>query len=93
MFDCIGNTADEIAQKLIALKLRGARHAVRFLNPLVRYCLAQLPHIMDANVMTGETLQIVHLDGKSVEIALPRAAMDFLVAFDGGEYPELEMPR
>ena len=93
MFDGLGDTADDIAHQLNTLGLRGVRNAVRFLNPVVRYCQTKLPRVRDVDVIIGHALRITHLDGATTEIPLPDAVIEFMALFNEGEYPMLELPE
>lgn len=91
MLEQLGKSADEVAATLTAKKIRGVRYAVRFLNPIVRYVQIQLSDdLLHIDVMSGNTLCIIHPDGSKEESRLPSAVKDFLDAFNQGKYPELE---
>src|ERR1700678_382352 len=88
----LGNSADEVATALQAKGIKGVRNAARFLNPLVRYVQGQLKvDALGLDVMKGDTLRLIFHQKKKEEISLPQAVMQFLEAFNQGDYPELEM--
>jgi hypothetical protein len=94
LIDNLGNSADEIAETLAYKRSQGVRNTVRFLNPLVRHLQNEFQvefgerAFMD--VIKGDILRIAFLNGEKAEVSLSDAAVDFLDAFDRGEYPELE---
>lgn len=97
ILSALGTTADTIAASIRARGIRGVRNALRNLNPLVRLVQRELPYDDYALVLTprprGESYGLrFQLDGTVVELPLPAAAVDFLKAFDAGQYPDLELP-
>ncbi len=91
MLEQMGSSADEVAATLRATGVQGVRNTVRVLNPIVRYAqnVLRLDNL-DADVMTGKTFRIHSV--RKHEVALPRAVIDFLDAFNRGAYPDLELP-
>ena len=88
----LGNTADDVATALHTQGIKGVRNAARYLNPLVRYVQGQLKvDALGMDVMKGDTLRLVFQPKKKEEVSLPPAVMQFLEAFNRGEYPHLEM--
>ena len=88
----LGNTADEVATALQAQRIRGVRNAARFLNPLVRYVHGQLKvDALGLDVMKGDTLRLTFHQKRKEEASLPQVVIQFLEAFNRGEYPELEL--
>jgi hypothetical protein len=88
----LGSSADEVAATLRAARIQGVRHAVRFLNPIVRYLQAALRlDNLDANMTTGVTVRFRLRDGEQ-EVLCPDAVHQFLQAFNRGAYPDLELP-
>jgi hypothetical protein len=92
MLDQLGQTADEVAAFLKKQQIQGVRNTVRFLNPIVRYVQGQVSDARTIDVMTGETLRILFLDGRRQEVSLPKAVKEFLDAFNRGAFPDLELP-
>jgi len=92
MFDNLGDTADKVAQALKSLGIRGVRHAVYVMHPIVRYAKTQLTGSPDLNVIRVKTLRIVYPDGQLQIIQMPDAVVAFLDAFNNGAYPDLESP-
>src|SRR5580765_6816004 len=90
MFDCLGKTPEEIHQTLKALRIGGARNTVRILNPIVRFGYSKLPGMLNLNVMTGHSMRMTYPNGQQKELPLPQAVVEFLVAFNKGDYPDLE---
>jgi hypothetical protein len=92
LLEQLGTTADEVAVVLRANAVQGVRNAVRVLNPIIRHMqIALRMDNFDADVMTGKTLRI-HNGGTKQEVMLPQAVRDFMEAFNGGAYPDLELP-
>jgi hypothetical protein len=92
MLNQLGQTADEVAAFLRSRNIQGVRNTVRFLNPVVRYVQGQVADARTIDVMTGDSLRILFLDGRKQEVSLPPAVKDFLDAFNRGAFPDLEMP-
>src|SRR5262245_27728435 len=94
----LGNSADTVAASIRARGIRGVRNAVRNLNPLIRLVQRELPYDDYRLEFTPgqnnhvDGLHLVLPDGKEEKAPLPQAALDFLKAFDSGQYPDLEMP-
>ena len=89
------SSPDEVAQTLRFEGILGVRNAVRTLNPIVRYVqgrLRQDAHSLD--IVAGNTLRVRYFDGRpAAETMLPDAVSALLAAFNGGAFPDLEMPR
>lgn len=94
VLDNLGHTSDDIAHRLLDLGVCGVRNTVRFHNPLVRYLQAEfMDHFQTKvfmDVIKGDILRILFLNGEKQEVALADATVDFLEGFDRGYYPELE---
>lgn len=89
----LGATADAVAVTLRGAQISGVRNTVRFLNPVVRYCQAQLRLDNYALDLTqGNQLRMVLPDGTRVLALLPASVKNFLDAFHHGAYPDLELP-
>jgi hypothetical protein len=89
----LGDTTDAVAVTLRTAGIKGVRNAVRFLNPLVRYCQSQLrvdDYALD--LIQANTLRMVLPSGAKVTVALPAPVRDFLQAFHSGQLPDLELP-
>src|SRR5262245_61971154 len=54
MFDQLGHSADEVAASLKSLGIKGVKHTVRFLNPIVRYVLTKISGTKDVDVVSGK---------------------------------------
>ena len=88
----LGGTPDEVAAALKARRIQGSRHAVRLLNPVVRFIRRRI--VLDADsldVIQGDKLRFTFWDGGTVEAPIPKAVRLFMDAFDSGKYPELEL--
>jgi hypothetical protein len=92
MLNALGNNADEVADSLRAKGIKGIRHAVRFLNPIVRYAHSMTPDAYGIDLILEIKLRIVFADGLTTEQPVPKAVLDFLVLFHQGHYPDLELP-
>ncbi len=89
----LGDTPEEVASSLKANGVQGVRNAVRFLNLIVRYILGRIR--LDAwslDLMQRDRLRLTLGDGGNVETNLPTPVRQFLLAFDRGHYPALELP-
>ena len=80
-----------MATALQAQRIRGVRNAARFLNPLVRYHGQLKVDALGLDVMKGDTLRLTFYQKRKEEASLPQAVIQFLEAFNRGEYPELEL--
>ena len=91
MFDTIGSTADEVADRLRELRIRGVPNTVASLNPIGKYVDAQVT--LDAIVidLSNGTLTITFPSQRTHVIALPQPVVDFLHGFNEGAYPDLIM--
>lgn len=88
----MGDTADAVADLIMAEGIQGVRHTVRFLNPLVRYLHQHL--LVDdlrLDVMKGDRVTMT-ADGRRVDAAMPAAVRQFLENFNNGGYPACELP-
>jgi hypothetical protein len=92
MLEELGRTADEVAATLLSLGIRGVRNTVRFLNPVVRYATAHFPEAQQIDLILGDTLRVIHADGREELAPVPAPVLDFLGKFHDGDYPDLEMP-
>ena len=89
----MGETAATVALTLRGAGVQGVRNTVRFLNPVVRYCQAQLR-------LDDYSLGLIHRDilrmslpnGRTVEVQLPPSVRNFLDAFNRGAFPDLVLP-
>jgi hypothetical protein len=89
----LGTSPGEVAETLKAQGIQGARNTVRLLNPIVRHVQGLLLiSNLGMDVMKPDTLRITLLDHSTVETPLPQAVSDFLLAFNQGAYPDLEIP-
>src|SRR4051812_9007480 len=89
----LGQTPDEVAESLRAEGVQGLRNAARFMNPVVRWVMrgAELsPAHVD--LTQGDRLSVRPPGGGRAEVPLPPAVHQFLAEFDGGKYPDLELP-
>ena len=90
----LGDNADAVAASLKAAGIKGVRNTVRFLNPVIRYCQAQLTlddYALD--LIRKGVVRMVLPDGKKVLVQLPQSAKDFLDEFHNGNFPDLELPN
>ena len=87
----LGESSEAVAAALKSKDIRGVRNTVRFLNPIVRLIekSIQASHV-SIDLMEPNMLRITLQDGGTVEVGLPPAVREFLVAFDHGVYPDLE---
>jgi len=90
MFEELGRTANEVAKSLRARRIRGVRYAKRILNPVVRYARRFLPDAVELKVVRGRLLRIVWPDGTIHLIPLPAPVVEFLRAFNRGQFIDLE---
>jgi hypothetical protein len=87
----MGQTPDEVAATLRAAGIKGVRNTVRFLNPIVKYSQQHILvdnyalDVMQPGILRMKVQTVTH------NLALPRAVIDFLAAFDTGGYPDLEL--
>lgn len=94
LLDSLGHTADDVANELRAGGIKGVRNTVRSMNPLIRYLQtefqAQFGTKVFMDVIRGDILRMVLLNGEKKEVSLSNATFLFLIAFDRGLYPDLE---
>src|SRR5947209_7237698 len=87
----MGQSPDEVAETLRAAGIQGVRNAVRFLNPIIRFCQ---PHVRAGHfaldLIQGDVLRMVLPNEKPESVPLPRPVKEFLDAFNRGTYPDLE---
>jgi hypothetical protein len=89
----LGNSVEQVALTLKAQKIQGIRNAVRILNPIVRYVqMSLLISNLGMDIIEPGSLRITLPDGSKEVAAVPQVVGDFLDAFNGGKYPDLEMP-
>jgi hypothetical protein len=91
MFDQLGTTPDQVGDALRARGIRGVRNTARFLNPIVRYAHTCVTDAYSIDLTQPDRLRIVFADGRTDELAVPEAVLQFLDNFHRGLYPELEM--
>ncbi len=91
MLDALGKTADEVAVSLRAAGIQGVPNTVRFLNPVVRYAVAQAGD-GPSGVLLDDTLTLTFPDGREQRHRVPPPVRDFLDAFNRGTYPDLILP-
>jgi hypothetical protein len=89
----LGPTSARIGDTLREKGIRGVRNTVRFLNPIIRYCSAQL-RIDDyaLDLIQRTKLHIVLPGDITEEYKVPSPVIEFLDAFNRGAYPDLELP-
>ena len=92
MLDDLGKTPDEVADTLRARGVNGVRNTARFLNPIVRYANSLLTDVYGIDLTQGDRMRIVFADGRTTEVPVPPAVLEFLDLFHRGHYPDLEMP-
>jgi hypothetical protein len=88
----LGGTPDEVATRLGASGVHGVRNTARYLNPLVRYLRARLRANGSIDVKLGDKARLTFGNGKTQVAVLPEAVRRFLVGFNRGDYPNLELP-
>ena len=89
----MGDSADEVAATLKAAGIQGVRNTVRFLNPVVRYC--QLHLRLDnytLDLMKPNTMRMTVPKKRERDFPMPAPVKEFLVGFNRGAYPDLELP-
>ena len=91
MFDTIGSTADEVADRLRELRVRGVPNTVASLNPIGNYVSAQVTVDSIVIDVSNGTLTITFPSQRTDVIALPQSVVDFLHRFNRGDYPDLIM--
>ena len=91
MLEELGRTPDEIADSLRARGINGVRNTARFLNPIVRYASTVTTDVYGIDLTQGDRLRIVFADGRTTEVPVPDAVLEFLDLFHRGQYPDLEM--
>jgi hypothetical protein len=90
----LGDSADEVAEAMRRFGVLGVRNTVRNLNPVVRYLATKnLRPVADLDLTSGQAIRFVSTaTGNPRQITLPPAIIEFLVAFNRGDYPDLELP-
>src|SRR5262249_55844619 len=89
----MGDTAHAVALTLGAASVQGVRNTVRFLNPIVRYCQAELRlDDYSLHLIQKDILRMVLPNQRALEVQLPRSVRGFLDAFNSGTFPNLELP-
>lgn len=94
----LGDTAEAVAQTLQDNGIKGVRNTVRYLNPVVRFAQVHLRmddfglDLMQRELARPYTLRLTLPNGSSQEAELPAPVKEFLEAFNGGVYPDLELP-
>jgi hypothetical protein len=88
----LGTTPDEVAITLRARAIHGVRNTARFLNPVVRYIQSIIRvDALSVDVMTPGAIRM-KMNGHEEVAVLPKPVVKFLDAFNGGKYPDLELP-
>jgi hypothetical protein len=90
----MGNTPEEVADRLKKGGIRGIRNAVRQLNPIVRYIQVQVrSEAVEFDVMKGDVLTITYQNDRRAkeEVAIPDPVWQFLFSFNRGGHPDLEL--
>ena len=93
MFEELGETPDVVAEWLRAAGIKGIRNAARFLNPIVRFAHGKINDVYGIDLIMGDRLRIVHVDGQTSEVTVPEPVLRLLERFHHGLYPDLEMPN
>jgi hypothetical protein len=91
VLDDLGRTHDEVAAALRTRGINGVRNTARFLNPVVRYANSVLSSVYGIDITQRDRLRIVFADGRTSEVPVPAAVLEFLDLFHRGRYPDLEM--
>ena len=87
----LGKTADEVAAALRAKGVRGATNTIRHLNPIARYIQTEITGPCDIRVVHPR-LTIRFPDGRHQDVTIPQPVVEFLDAFNQGQYPDLLLP-
>jgi hypothetical protein len=88
----LGTTPDEVASALRKKAIQGVRNTARFLNPVVRYVQSVIRvDALSVDVMTPGAIRL-RTNGSAEVAVLPKPVASFLEAFNGGKYPDLELP-
>lgn len=91
ILEVMGDTPDAVASTLRQAGVRGVRHTVRFLNPVVRFVQARLRvDAVSLDVIKGAIMRLRFFAGTKEEATLPVPVKAFLDAFNDGAYPDLE---
>lgn len=93
----LGPTVADVADAFRKANIHGVRNTVRYLNPVVRYVQETLrvdDYMLDIWTSAGspDVLRVNAPSGGHFEITLPKVVKDFLVEFNRGAYPDLELP-
>lgn len=86
----LGTSADQIAFTLRKMRILGVRNTVRFLNPVVRAIQVEFKDETSFMDVAGGVLHITRIDGAQESLPLSAALLEFLAAFNGGAYLDLE---
>jgi hypothetical protein len=90
VFASLGSTADEVADSLRLLAIRGVPNTVRSLNPVVRYAMSLITDdVVMLDVIRHGVLTVTHAGWRQDTIPLSPAVVEFLEKFNGGDYPDL----
>lgn len=90
----LGDTSNEVAESMRSVGVQGVRNTVRTLNPVVRYLATKnLRPVSDIDLTSPQALRFVStVTGKPRQIILPPPVIEFLIEFNRGDYPDLELP-
>jgi hypothetical protein len=88
----MGDTADEVAERLRAEGIQGRRASLSFENPIVRYLYRHLNIGHRLEVAAGSFVLRSVAGGQVQEADLSGGVREFLQRFDQGLYPDLEAP-
>jgi hypothetical protein len=89
----LGGTAEEVAASLARENVKGVRHAVRILNPLVRFLhLRMAVEAVALDVIQPDRVRVTLGQGRYAEVPIPEPVRRFLEAFNAGRHPALESP-
>jgi hypothetical protein len=86
----LGATAQDVAARLGADRIKARKGATSFQNPIVRYLQRRLEGSGPFYVPVGSGLMTVVHNGRWSNIRLPEPVDQFLDGFHPGEYPHLE---
>jgi hypothetical protein len=90
LLTALGSTPDEVASTFKTHGIAGVPHAVRFLNPLVRYLRNHVPpDAFDMDVLKRHRVRLAFGDGRNEEVPIPEPVRLFLDEFNAGAYPDL----
>jgi hypothetical protein len=89
----LGATAQDVAARLGAERIKARKGATSFQNPIVRYVKRHLEESGPIYLPVRSGLLTVVHNGRWYTLELPTPVYQFLDRFHAGEYPQLEEPE